>query len=73
MLARKLTTQQKDILIGKMFNNDSYFNPVIDASNEWVISEEVFQSCTLIKAIELGIENWFPNLPQKDSNPVITI
>ena len=71
MKVRKLTIEQKDLLIGQKWNNETFFNPVLDADGNWFISEEEFQGCTLLKAIELGIENWFPTLPQIDYNPVI--
>lgn len=71
MKVRKLTIEQKTLLVGQKWNNETFFNPVLDADNNWFISEEEYQGCTLLKAIELGIENWFPNLPQIDYNPVI--
>lgn len=35
-----LTVDQKDQLLGQMYANDSYFNPIQDANDKWVISEE---------------------------------
>jgi hypothetical protein len=35
-----LTIEQKDQLIGQQYANDSYFNPILDANDKWVISEE---------------------------------
>ena len=73
MKVRELTIEQKDVLMGQKWNSDTFFNPIQDADGKWIIGEIEFQGCTLIKAIELGIENWFPNLPQIDLNPIITI
>lgn len=35
-----LTTEQKDQLIGEQYATDSFFNPIQDANDNWVISEE---------------------------------
>jgi hypothetical protein len=35
-----LTVEQKDQLVGQKYANDSYFNPILDANDKWVISEE---------------------------------
>jgi hypothetical protein len=35
-----LTLEQKDSLVGKLFDADSYFNPVQDIDENWVISTE---------------------------------
>lgn len=35
-----LTTEQKDQLVGQQYAEDSYFNPILDANDNWVISEE---------------------------------
>jgi hypothetical protein len=35
-----LTTEQKELIEGKEYAPDSYFNPIQDNSNQWVISLE---------------------------------
>jgi hypothetical protein len=40
-----LTTDQKDILIGKTFEQDSFFNPIQDLNDNWVISEIEYYYC----------------------------
>jgi hypothetical protein len=35
-----LTVEQKDQLVGQQYAPDSYFNPILDANDKWVISEE---------------------------------
>lgn len=35
-----LTVQQKDELVGQMYAPDSYFNPIQDNADNWVISIE---------------------------------
>lgn len=40
-----ITQQQKDILTGKKFETDSYFNPIQDLNNNWVISEIEYYYC----------------------------
>ena len=40
-----LTELQKDELIGQVYAPDSYFNPIITADNQWVISVEEMEQC----------------------------
>lgn len=35
-----LTEEQKDLLIGQLYADDSYFNPIQDADDNWIISLE---------------------------------
>ena len=40
-----LSVEQKDLLIGQMFDEDSYFNPIQDNEDNWIISiEEIEQN-----------------------------
>ncbi len=41
-----LTELQKDSLIGQEFAPDSYFNPVQDNDDNWIISQEEMNGCT---------------------------
>lgn len=41
-----LTIEQKDSLVGQMYTDDSYFNPIQDADDNWVISVEEMEYCT---------------------------
>lgn len=41
-----LTLEQKDLLIGQLYAPDSYFNPIQDANDNWVISVEEMAYCT---------------------------
>jgi hypothetical protein len=38
-----LTETQKDELIGQLYDSDSYFNPIQDINDNWVISTEEMQ------------------------------
>ena len=40
-----LTETQKDELVGQMYAPDSYFNPIQDANDNWVISIEEMEYC----------------------------
>ena len=35
-----LTIEQKDELVGTWYDSDSYFNPIQDANDNWIISQE---------------------------------
>lgn len=40
-----LTEVQKDELVGQWFAPDSYFNPIQDADDNWVISTQEMDQC----------------------------
>jgi hypothetical protein len=41
-----LTIEQKELLVGKLYDDDSYFNPIMDSNEQWVISVEEITLCT---------------------------
>ena len=45
MLVALLTIDQKDQLIGQIYTNDSYFNPIQDCNDDWIISLEEIEYC----------------------------
>ena len=53
-----LTPEQKDQIIGQLYAEDSYFNPIQDAFDNWIISVEEIKFCTMeqfmwVKELEL--------------------
>lgn len=40
-----LTIQQKDSLVGQMYDDDSFFNPITDLADQWIISVEEIDQC----------------------------
>ncbi len=40
-----ITELQKDILLGKEFEIDSFFNPIQDLNDNWIISEIEYYYC----------------------------
>ena len=50
-----LTLLQKDEIKGQAYSADSYFNPIQDINNNWVISVEEIRDCDLqwVKDLEL--------------------
>ena len=61
----KLTEEQKDALIGQTYDNLQYFNPVLDAENNWFISVEEVNQCTNESF------QWVKDLPLMNYNPII--
>lgn len=61
----KLTTEQKETLIGQTYDGLQYFNPVLDAENNWFISIEEVNQCTN------ELFQWVKDLPIINYNPVI--
>jgi hypothetical protein len=62
----KLTLEQKDQLIGQMWNNQAYFNPTQDADGNWFISNEEVNGC------EKPEFAWVKELVEIDYNPVVS-
>lgn len=52
-----LTIEQKEELIGQMYDTDSYFFPIQDVNNNWIISQEEMTQCTNLEFM------WVKNLP----------
>lgn len=61
---RILTKEQALEIAGKEFTKDSYFNIILDADMERVISEEEVEQCDNEFA-------WVKDLPQKEFKPVV--
>ena len=40
-----LTETQKDSLIGQLYDEDSYFNPILDLYDQYIISVEEMEFC----------------------------
>jgi hypothetical protein len=58
-----LTEVQKDELVGQLYAPDSYFNPVQDADDNWVISEQEIDQCveaTFMWVKTLALIGWNP-------------
>ena len=68
----KLTTEQKNPLIGQTYNGIQLFNPTLDADGNWIISIEEYNNITLVRANELAVISWWFNLPLVPYNPVIS-
>jgi len=58
-----LTDLQKDELVGQLFDEDSYFNPIQDNSDNWIISIEEIEFCknqTFIWVKDLPLIEYLP-------------
>ena len=40
-----LTESQKNELVGQLYDDDSYFNPIQDLEDNWIISVEEMEFC----------------------------
>ena len=58
-----LTETQKDSLVGQQYAPDSYFNPISDLNENWVISVEEMNQCTNITFL------WVKDLTLIDYEP----
>jgi hypothetical protein len=61
-----LTIKQKNEIDGKEFALDSYFNPIQDKNNNWVISIQEMEQATIPPY------DWVHELPLIDYQPKVT-
>lgn len=66
MKVRKITVEQKDLLIGQTFDGVQFFNPTLDANGVWFISNEEVNGCT-----HEGVTEWIHELEEIDHNPIL--
>jgi hypothetical protein len=59
-----LTEIQKDELVGQMYDDDSYFNPIQDLNDNWIISVEEIDQCVNPEFM------WVKELPLIEYEPV---
>jgi hypothetical protein len=59
-----LTIEQKDDLVGQKYAPDSYFNPIQDADDNWIISTQEMDYCVAPEFL------WVKNLPLIEYNPI---
>ena len=69
---KELTEVQKNALLGETYDGVQFMNPPQDADGKWILSLEVYNAITLVRANELGVISWWFTLPEIDYNPVIT-
>jgi hypothetical protein len=58
-----LTEQQKDLLVGQMYDEDSFFNPILDFYDQYIISVEEMEFCVNPEFA------WVKDLPLIDYKP----
>lgn len=63
ILVGLLTIDQYDQIVGQMFDEDSFFNPLQDLDDNWIISEEEINFCTNVEF------QWVKNLPLIEYKP----
>lgn len=62
----KITEQQKDLLIGQTWDEVTFFNPCLDANNNWFVSQEEINGCNKPEF------QWLKSCELIDYNPIIT-
>ena len=58
-----LTEWQKNELVGQLYDEDSYFNPIQDIEDNWIISTEEIEFCVNPEF------QWVKDLPLIDYKP----
>ncbi len=73
MKVYRLTTEQRNQLVGQTYDGFQLFNTdAIDASGEYYLGIEEYNNLTLVRANELGVISWWFTLPQIDYTPIVT-
>jgi hypothetical protein len=63
ILVALLTEQEKNLLVGQLYDEDSYFNPAQDADNNWYISTQEIENNIYPEF------NWIQNLSLIEYKP----
>jgi len=58
-----LTESQKNEIVGQLYDEDSYFNPIQDLEDNWIISTEEMEFCVNTEF------QWVKTLPLIDYKP----
>lgn len=61
-----LTIEQKDQLVGQLYDDDSYFNPIQDIDDNWIISQEEIEQNIF------PIFDWLQSIPLIEYKPKLT-
>jgi hypothetical protein len=61
-----LTIEQKDQLVGQLYDDDSYFNPIQDVDNNWIISQQEIEQNIF------PIFDWLQSIPLIEYKPNLT-
>jgi hypothetical protein len=66
ILVGLLTIEQYEQIVGQMYAPDSYFNPILDADNKYIISIQEIEFCTVEEF------QWVKQLPLIEYKPKVT-
>jgi len=64
-----LTEVQKDELVGQQYTEDSYFNPIQDINDNWIISTEEMEQCVNPEYLWVKDLNLIPYEPKPTPPP----
>jgi len=67
MIVAILTLEQKEQLQGQQYTTDSYFNPIQDLNNNWVISVEEIEQNTNVNFSWLANLKLVEHLPKNNN------
>ena len=62
----KITEEQKDLLIGQTWDGVTFFNPILDAENQYFVSQEEVNGCNKAEF------QWLKSCGLIEYNPVIS-
>ena len=65
-----LTIEQRDSLVGQWYAPDSYFNPIQDINDNWVISVEEMEQCVNTDYLWVKDLELIEYVPKPQSTPL---
>ena len=66
-----LTLQQKEAFEGQLYAPDSYFNPIQDKNNNWVISTQEINACVVDEFLWVKELPLITYVPKPSPNPML--
>jgi hypothetical protein len=69
ILVGLLTLEQKDSLVGQMYDEDSFFNPIADLYDRFIISVEEIDQCVTPEFLWVKELPLIPYEPKPTPNP----
>jgi hypothetical protein len=64
-----LNIKQKDLIVSQQYTTDSYFNPIQDLNNNWIISIEEMEYCTNVDYLWVKDLDLIIYEPKVQANP----
>ena len=70
----KLTTEQRNQLVGQTYDGVQFFNTdAIDVDGNYYIGVEEYNQLTFVRAVEIGVDSWWMTLTLIPYHPIPSV